>query len=395
MGAAAVLAVIEVIGKVVGAINSIVDFVKKADDFFNGRSDWDQVREIVSAQIENRDEILQVSGEILDAVAQLDRRIFLEHIADKLGDSDQAVLALDTWKRTSDAGQKAIALNESAGALADVLRYSNNNVYPNGSLVFPLIEILVIRLLVLKEADPDFVRSTISRHPIEEAVQLIRSTADSIEAAILQANVIRDDHAFITRVRTLPRDEGGGRETIKVLSLSVSYRNLDGTVTFERQGEFGPEDGDPNVIIAQAGAAAAAARQRGLAHDLDRARLTVLRDAANTAERCVLVAEARWVAATFFKRLPTHLETAYFVARRQRAGFEEVALTAGEHVSLDRDALGTLVTELRGRKVARDVVESLWNVAEVFGKRAVLRLLMDNPPASPAEPPRPPADEQS
>jgi hypothetical protein len=389
MGAAAVLAVIEAIGKVVGAIKGIYDFVKFADDFLNGRSDWDQVRAVISSQIVNRNQILQVSAQILDAVAQLDRRIFLERMADKLGDSDQGVLALDTWKRTQNANQSAIALNQSAGALSDVLRYSSNNVYPNESLAFPLIEILVVRLLILKEADPGFVRSSISRQPILEAAQLIDSTADNIESAIRDANAIRDHSYISTRVRVRPPDQGGDREVVRVLRLDVSYRNLDGSVTFERRGEFEPEDGKPNDIINQAKADANAVRQRGLASDLERARLTVLRDAASTAERSLLTAEARWVAGRFLQREPTDLEIAYFVARRQRASFDQVAASFFESMELDRDSLRDFVTEVSGQVIDRETEESLWNVAEVFGKGAVLSMLLtggtsDDEPDNPA-----------
>jgi hypothetical protein len=190
MGVAAILAVIEAIGKVASAIKGIYDFVKFADDLISGRSDWDQARAIIATQVVNHKQILQVSAEILDAIAQLDRRIFLERISDKLGNTDQAILALDTWKRNGDANQRAIALNESAGALSDVLRYSTNSVYPNESLVFPLIEILFMRLVILKEADPDFVRSPIGRQPILDAVQLLDSTADNIESSIRNANAI-------------------------------------------------------------------------------------------------------------------------------------------------------------------------------------------------------------
>ena len=379
-GAAAVLAVIDAVGKVLSAINGIYEFVKNAEEFFSGRSDWDQVRAVISSQIVIRDQILQVSADILDAVrggfAQLDRRIFLERIADKLGDSDQAVLAFDTWKRTGDANQSAIALNESAGALSDVLRYSSNNVYPNESLAFPLIEIVVVRLLILKEADPDFVRSSISRQPILDVVELLNSTADALEAAIREANEIRDQSTIITQVRTRPQDEGGGREVVQVLNLNVSYRNLDASVTFERRGEFEPEDGRPSDIINQAKADAAAARQRGLASDLARARLTVIRDAANIAERCLLVAEASWVGTKFLKRELTELETAVFVAKRQRDDFELVAASFFEDTEFDRDSLRSVATDVSGRRLDPETEESLWNMAEAFGKTAVLNMLL-------------------
>ena len=388
---AAILAVLEAIGKVASAINGIYDFVKNADEFFGGASDWDQVRVVISAQIVSRNQILQVSGAILDAVVQLDRRIFLERIADRLGDSDQAVLALDTWKRTGDLNQSAIALNESAGALSDVLRYSNNNVYPNESLVFPLIEILVTRLVILKEADADFVRSPISRRPIEEAIQLIRLTSDSIESAVQQANVIRENNVITTRVRVRPPEEGGGRETVRVLRLSMSYRNIDGSVTFERHGEFEPEDGAPDGIIQQARADAAPVRQRGLALDLERARVSMLRETADVAERCLLVSEARWISGKFWRREPTNLEMAYYVARRQRARFDEAALTLIEHLSVDvdKDSLAALVAQVRGRQVDEEAKASLWKVSQALGTKAVLRLLLSDEPDEAAFRPQP------
>jgi hypothetical protein len=392
MGVAAIAAVIEAIVKVAGWIKGIYDFVKFADDFLNGRNEWDQVRAVISAQIVSRNQILQVSAEILDAVAQLDRRLFLANIADQLGDSDQAVLAFDTWKRTDSADQKAIALNESADALADILRYSTQNVYPNESLVFPLIEILMVRLVILKEADPDFVRSSIGRQPILEAAQIINSTTDNIERAIREANEIRDGSAITTRVTVRPQDEGGGREVVQVLRLDVSYRNLDGSVAFERRGEFEPEDGDFNDIINQAKADAAAAQQRGLAADLERARVTVLREAANTAERSLLIAEARWVATRFFNREPTEVEIAYFVATRLRASFDEVAASFFESAELDPDTLWNLATELSGQQIEGETEESLRHVAGVFGRRAVLGMLLrdgtpDDQPDPVTEPP--------
>ena len=376
MGAAAILAFFKAVGDVINTVKGIVDFVTNAEDYLNGVSDWDKMRFFLTVRMTTHREMLQIAGDILDAVAQLDRRIFLERIADTLGDSDQAVLALDTWKRTGDTTQKAIALNESAGALADVLRYSDNNVYPKESLVYPLIEILVIRLVILKEGDPDFVRSSISRRPIEDSVELLRSTADGLEVAIQQANVIHDESAIGTRVRVRPQDEGGGRVTTQVLRLSISYRNVDGSVTFERHNEFEPEDGNLNAILAQARADAAAARQRGVAHDLERARITALRDTADVAERSLRVAEARWVTRKFLKREPTDIEAAYFIARRERANFDEVALTLEAHMSLDSESLGALATEVSGREIDREAEKSLWNVAQTFGNRAVLRLLL-------------------
>ena len=349
---------------------------QNAEDFFNGVSDWDKMRFFLTVRMTTHREMLRIAGDILDAVAQLDRRIFEANIADKLGDSDQAVLALDTWKRTGDASQKTVALNESAGALADMLRYSDNNVYPREALVYPLIEILVIRLVVLKEGDPDFVRSDLSRRPIEDSVDLLRSTADGLEVAIEQANVIHDESEIGTRVRFRSQDEGGGRETTQVLRLNISYRNVDHSVMFDRHVEFEPEDGDFNAILSQARADAAAARRQGVAHDLKRAQIAELRETADIAEGSLRRAEARWVTSKFLKREPTDIEAAYFLARRERADFDEVALTLAASMPLEGESLGALATEVTGREIDRNAEESLREVARTFGDSAVLRVLL-------------------
>jgi hypothetical protein len=62
MGVAAILAVIEAIGKVVSAIKGIYDFVKFADDLISGRSDWDQARVIIATQVVNHRQMLRVSA---------------------------------------------------------------------------------------------------------------------------------------------------------------------------------------------------------------------------------------------------------------------------------------------------------------------------------------------
>ena len=373
---ASILAVLGAIGTVLSAINGIYSFVKNADEFLSGRSDWDAVRAVISSQITIRNQILQVSGQILDAVAQLDRRIFLEHMADKLGDSDQAVLALDTWKRTGDLNQRAIALNESAGALSDVLRYSNNSVYPNESLAFPMVEILLKRVVVLKEADPQFALSALARQPVEDAVQFLRSTADSMSSAIEDANAIRDRSSIGTRVVTLPRSEGGGRMTVLVLHLDVSYRNLDGSVTVERRGDYEDTRSELEAMLTEARADATGARQRGLERDLERAHLDVLREAADAAERSLLVAEARWVSTTFLRREPTDLETAYFIARRRRADFEEVAVALAESMELSQDHLTTLMSDVSDRPLDKKAQDSLLTFTEEFGKGALVSLLL-------------------
>jgi hypothetical protein len=239
-----------------------------------------------------------------------------------------------------------------------------------------MVEILVKRLVVLKAADPQFAVSSIARQPVEDSVRFLRSTADSMSSAIDDANGIQDRSAIGTRIVTLPRDEGGGRITVLVLRLDVSYRNLDGSVTFERRGEYEDTRSELDALLAEARAGAAGARQRGLAHDLERAHLEVLRDAADAAERSLLVAEARWVSTTFLRREPTDLETAYFVARRQRADFAQVAAGLTENMELSRDALPSVVSEVSGRELDKKTQESLWTLSEEFGNGALVSVLL-------------------
>jgi hypothetical protein len=120
------------------------------------------------------------------------------------------------------------------------------------------------------------------------------------------------------------------------------------------------------------------------------ARVTVLRDAARTAERSLLVAEARWVGYRVLKRELTEIETAYFVATRPRASFDEVTAYFFERDELDREALRSLITELSRREIDRHTEESLLTVADKFGNGALVRLLLqgatsDEVSDSPAE----------
>jgi hypothetical protein len=117
-------------------------------------------------------------------------------------------------------------------------------------------------------------------------------------------------------------------------------------------------------------------QQRGLAADLERARVTMLRDAARTAERSLLVAEARWVGHRVLRRELTEIETAYFVSTRPRASFDEVVAGFFERNEVDRDALRSLIPELSRRELDQDTEESLLVVADTFGKGALVRLLL-------------------
>lgn len=102
----------------------------------------------------------------------------------------------------------------------------------------------------------------------------------------------------------------------------------------------------------------------------------MLRDAARTAERSLLVAEARWVGYRVLKRELTEIETAYFVATRPRASFDEVTAYFFERDEFDRESLRSLITELSRREIDRHTEESLLTVADKFGNGALVRLLL-------------------
>jgi hypothetical protein len=327
--------------------------------------------------------IVAASVEIFDAITQLDHTIFQANIGDKLGDSDQAVLALDTFKRTGDASQRTVALNESAGALSDVLRYSSGSVYPDEALVFPLIEILYKRLTILKECDPGFAKSEIAREPIRHSAEILDAVAATLEASIRSANHVRNASYERKRVTYTGSDVGGGRESITVLVLDVSYRNLDGSIVFERRGEFEPADGRFSDIIARALADAAAVQQRGLAADLARARVTEIRDAAAVAERSLLVSEAHWVGDRMLQREPTELEIAYFASARERRTIEQVAASLADS-GVDWAALRASATlhdagaadGVRARIDGRFGGADAW-VGDQFQKEELIRLLLN------------------
>jgi hypothetical protein len=387
IGLAAILGVVDAIGKVAGAINGIYELVKNAEEFFNGSSDWDQVRAVVSSEIIGRNQILQASTAILGAIEQLDQRLFLERISDKSGDSDQALLAFDTWQRNpEESGQRDIALNESAGALADMLQYFKNNVYPGESLVFPLTEILTTRLLILKGADPQFVRSSLRRQPIEDAINFIRITANNIETAIRQANTVKDDSYVRRVVRNRPREEGGGREQIILLHISVSYQNLSATVSYQRHTEYAADtDRSAREQLQQVRDDANAARLSGLAADMDRARVSVLREIADTAERCLRTAEAMLISNKILRRRLTAVERAWFIMRRQRSSFRETTFEFVTQIPLEKElqldeqrSLRILAADILDQPLSKDQEVTLSHVARSFGKKAVLQIMLNH-----------------
>lgn len=151
------LIVLKAIGDALGAINNIYQFVKNVQEFFGNPTDENRQRYLATLAVimQVRDTILQASAEILSAIQALDERLFRQAISERLGDADTALQDLDAWKRTGNDVLRALALDRSASAVATMLQYVSNNVYPAVALIFPFVEILTSRMAILAEARPD------------------------------------------------------------------------------------------------------------------------------------------------------------------------------------------------------------------------------------------------
>ena len=144
-----ILAIVAAIKEVLGLIKAVYDVSQIVVGFFENPDDVNRQRyeSVMEEIIRSRSQLLGASASILGAIVQLDQTIFREHMADKLGDVDQAEIALDNFRRTGEVGQRVAALDSSAGALADVLEYDSNKVYPVEAMVFHLSQILLRRIL--------------------------------------------------------------------------------------------------------------------------------------------------------------------------------------------------------------------------------------------------------
>ncbi|MGY1684994.1 hypothetical protein ACI8AK_05330 [Geodermatophilus sp. SYSU D00867] len=109
-GFAGLLALIKAVGTYAGAVTSLYGFANTVREFFAGPNDpaRDKVLATYNAVIQSRKIILEASSDILDALKELDKTIFRSTLADKLGDADQAVQALDNWRRSGSEVMKGV-----------------------------------------------------------------------------------------------------------------------------------------------------------------------------------------------------------------------------------------------------------------------------------------------
>lgn len=380
-------AVLKIIGTVISIISGLVELYQKADEYFDNpdeanRSQYEsQLVEIVRS----RQVILDACASIYQAITQLSNTMFRQVIADKLGDADQAQQALDNWRRPPQSvGQRDIALNESAGALADLLQYWRNGVYPSVSLVVPLMEVLLVRLWILKQADPSFITSGVARQPIEESAGMLWSTANDLEARILAANQVKETVTHRMLVRIDP--ETGSKERIRITKVAVSYRNVTGTAAYHRSVSFElGEEAEADDAIAGLHAEASAARSGGLAEDLRQAQIENFRSAANKAERLLRGDEMRVMERIVGRKLSL-VERAEFLTLRESSDLRgSIVGVADKYVLEDgprggqSDDMTTTSGEILSRSLTNDEMQVLTALARTFGSTAALRVLLYHP----------------
>lgn len=366
---AALLAILKAVGDVAGAINNIYGLVKNVQEFFNDPSDVNQERYLstYSAIIDSREVVLAASAEILTAVATVDKHVFESIVADKLGDVDEAIQDIEAWHRSKSDPLRDLALDRSAGALADVLQLEANGVYPKTALVFALIQITASRLGILREADSGFGKSAISRKPIETAISTIRSTADDLESGIRAANVIHK--SLYHHVRVNPRDHSRSH----TWTFDISYSNISGTSAFSRK--VGPSD-DP--LDTRTPAEAQAAQSKGILEDIELFKVPLMRDSAARFEQMLLASELETISSV--TRLPvsrlTRSRYALLRGRRDVGGSIELLfrdmLDGNEPVvKLDIAEMARQLNHSESVKSDRELLDA---ILRRFGTLAVLQI---------------------
>jgi hypothetical protein len=370
-----ILVIIKAIGDVVGAVKSIYDFVKFVQEFFSEPTDVNRDRYLstYARLLSTRNELFQLSGSILSAIQALEVRIFREVLADKLGDSDQAMQDLDAWHRNTSDALRGLALDRSAGAVADMLQYVRGGVYPRPAMVFALGQVLSVRLIVLRELDPGFCTSKQARQPVEDGIAVIRDAAAEIDGAVFRGNAI-----VVQRFVRKQRDDD------PLIGATVTYSNVSGTASFERTvGPFGILDPALEAGIEQAREAAESVRQRGLAEDRERAQVPALREMAAKLEESLRLCEFDAVSQTL--QLPlAGLARARFVMLRQdrtlseslQAVLSDAVGATDEGRSLDVARAGR---QLLTRPPTEEELAAFGHVADSLGTAMLAKLLLNHP----------------
>jgi hypothetical protein len=379
-----VFAIIGAIGAVAGAINGLLELHKNAEAFLSDPDDDNRIRyeQTWDLIFWRSTQILDAAHEIMQAIDQLAATIFHQHISDKFGIADAAQEALDTWRRNQWQGQRDLALGDSAKALAQLLELWRNNVYPSISLVLPLIRILPVRLMILKELDPQFIRSQIIRKDIEDSIRMIRSAADWFEGRITGGNSIHQEvEKHLKEVRNRPKKEGGGREFIYASIIYYTYHNISRTVSCKSNSV---EDETNPSVLAALREECSSARVAGLAEDLRRSQIGTLRDIADTVERMLLGQEIQ-IITKIFRRELTLVERARFSTLRRSSDFRQSTLGVVDRYLLERElplleseTIREYGMELLNRELTDMEEQTLSSLSRSFGAKAVLRTLLNH-----------------
>jgi hypothetical protein len=165
----------------------------------------------------------------------------------------------------------------------------------------------------------------------------------------------------------------------------VTYSDISGAVSFkETVGPFEILDPALEAGIQQARTAAEAARNRGLAEDLERAQVPALRDMATRLEESLRLCELDAVA-TALELTFSGLTRARFAMLRQERTLSESlqAVLSSETVdsvdagrSLDITRAGE---RLLGRPPTQEEADVFGHVARALGSATLVRLLVDHP----------------
>ena len=332
-----------------------------------------------------RQDLLHASESILTAITQLDVRLFSTTMSDKLGDMDEAAVDLDFSRRhDGDPVTRGLAITRSAGALADILRLADTKAYPVESLVLHISQILLGRLMILREADPGFCSTHQGRDPIEASISLIRSAAAQIEALILEANVVQKATSTRRTRRQIPPDEGGGFEWIVTTTVKVSYSNVSGSSVFHNSvSTEDPEDATFQQAVSDMVSEASAVRERGLAEDLANAAVSLMRGIADQAEAALRQCEMKPIGMLLFGRELTFIERAQYKIERRNLSREVAILGIAQRYLRDSDfaalakpELEKYANELLNKPLNSNEVEALLELRKTFGTKSLVQLLL-------------------
>jgi hypothetical protein len=369
---AAFLAFLKAVGDALGAVNNIYQFVKNVEELSSNPSDEARDRYIATyaAIIASQQATLRASAEILLAIQTLDERVFRTTLADKLGDADQAIQSADEWHRSGSEFSKALALDSSAGALADMLELDASAVYPRPSLIFAFVQIMSVRLGILAELEPEFATRPAVRQPIVSGIAVVRACVAVLERALVDANNI-DVTTWVTQGRRPPHE--GPRPLM--YHTRVLYANASGTASYSIV--LGPmEDEEPDPT--QALRAAQAVRLRGIADDRAAAKIDDLIDAADRFDGIVVNSEMHLVGGLTGLSMSSIGRARYAALRRDLDIVDslDAVLRADETPIADPFDIARAAQTLEGSKSPEADEQLLREVLQRFGRRAFLEIVL-------------------